>query len=250
MDFWNFEIIIEPTFWIGTIIFSFIAYIIGSINAGQILSILGSGDLSKVGSGNFGATNAGRLYGIKGFIFVFLFDMFKAIFAALILTIIITQGTFDYENIDSNYFFAYTSIPISMVFLIIGHSYPIFFGFKGGKGVATSLGCVIIINWIFAIIALLVFGIFIGITRRTSLGSIFGTGIGCLLVVFIHPFFYEATPNLFFVWTYNWTIIISGLFVLFFVIFKHKSNIQEIILGKESWIKNKSKGKIKNEKEG
>ncbi|BDU67615.1 MAG: glycerol-3-phosphate acyltransferase [Candidatus Tyloplasma litorale] len=237
--YWYSGMFIEPSFWIGSLIFCFIAYIIGSINSAQILSIAGSKNIGETGSRNFGATNAGRAYGVKGFVFVFLFDMLKAVFVAIILTMIATKGTFDLNSIDPNYLFAYASIPGAIVFVIIGHSFPIFFGFKGGKGVATAFGSIIVLNWIFAIIAISVFLLTIKYMRWVSLGSIFGTIVGSMLVCFAHPFLYTTCPNLFFYWTFNWISSISSLFVCLFVIVRHRSNIIRIYQGKDPLIKPK-----------
>ncbi|NQX83455.1 MAG: glycerol-3-phosphate acyltransferase [Mycoplasmataceae bacterium] len=238
--YFDFSMLSEPSFWIGTLIFSIIAYLLGSINVGQILSIIGSKNLGESGSKNFGATNAGRLYGTKGFIIVFTFDMLKSIFVALLLTLIATKGTFQpLDETNSDYLYYYASIPLSMMFVIFGHLWPIYFLFKGGKGVASGFGCVIVLNWIIAIISLIIFIIVILITRWTAWGSIFGVGIGCLLIIFFHPFFMEFVPALFLYWTFNWTTMISTLIIGIIVIFKHRSNIIRVFQCKEPFIKPK-----------
>ncbi len=237
----------EPSFYISTLLFAFIAYVIGSINAGQILSIAGSKDLGTTGSRNFGATNAGRVYGVKGFIGVFAFDMLKAVAAAIILTLILTQGTMSFdvwqdqilEDGTSTYFLHYGCISLAMVWVVIGHSFPIFFGFKGGKGVASVFGCVITLNWVFAILSILVFTLVIVLTRWTSLGSIFGTLFGVILVISLHRVFYDYCGIILFFWSYTWINILSALFLGFFITFRHRSNIIRMIKGIDPFMKPK-----------
>ncbi len=239
VNYWDMSMFSEPSFYLGTLIFAMIAYLIGSINGGQILSRLGSRSLGDSGSRNYGATNAGRVYGAKGFALVFIFDMLKAVFAAMVLELIMTKGQMSPENIDPEYLFAYASIPLAMVWVIIGHSFPIYFGFRGGKGVATAFGCVIVLNWILALIAIAVFGIVIKVTRWTSLGSVIGTLTGCVLVVFAHGPFYEATPNLFFFWTNSWLEIFSAVFLGVFIVVRHRNNLLRMIQGKDPFFKPK-----------
>ncbi len=231
----------EPTFYIATLIFGVIGYLIGSINAGQILSIVGSKDLGTNGSRNFGATNAGRVYGAKGFAAVFIFDMLKAVAAALVMACILTQGTFSFDAwaSDPEYLFYYASIPLAMVWVVIGHSFPIYFGFKGGKGVATVFGCVIVLNWVFAIIAISVFAATILTTRWTSLGSIFGTIVGALLVMLAHPAFYEACGSVLFFWTNSFMNMFAALFLAIFITYRHRQNLLRMFKGQDPFMKPK-----------
>ncbi len=241
INYYDMSMFSEPSFYIGTIIFSVIAYLIGSINGGQILSLIGTKDLGEEGSKNFGATNAGRLYGAKGFAAVFIFDMLKAVFAALILELILTQGTmsFDVWQSHPDYFFYYASIPLAMMFLVIGHSFPIYFGFKGGKGVASVFGCVIVLNWVFAIISIAIFGITIAITRWTAWGSIIGTITGVVLVIFAQAAFYDACGIVLFFWSYSWLNIIAATFLGLFITIRHKENLIRMFTGVDPIIKPK-----------
>lgn len=247
INYYDMTVFQEPSFYVATLLFAGIAYLIGSINAGQILSIIGSKDLGESGSRNFGATNAGRAYGAKGFAAVFIFDMVKAIAAAIILTLIMTQGTMSKsvwesqiaEDGTSQYFFHYASIPLAMVWVVIGHSFPIYFGFRGGKGVASVFGCILALNWVFAICSLVVFALTIVITRWTSLGSIFGTLFGVVLVLAAQEAFYDSCGVVLFFWSYNWFNLLSALFLGFFITFRHRSNIARMIKGIDPFIKPK-----------
>lgn len=242
-NFWYVEMFLEPSFWIGTFIFCIIAYLIGSINGGQILSNIGSKNLGETGSKNFGATNAGRVYGAHMFVFVFLFDMLKSVFVAIILTAIVTKGTFSPlgdPEINDWYLFYYASIPLAIMFVIIGHSFPIYFKFKGGKGVSSGFGCLIVTNWLVAIIAISIFGITLYITRWTSWASILGVISGCLLSLTLHiPMMNSSMNIVFFYWTYNWLSMIVIIFMGTLIIYRHKSNITRMIQGKDPFIKPK-----------
>ena len=122
---------IDPTiftsfsFYWQTAIFMIIAYLIGSINFGHVFSKINNTDVGKIGSKNYGATNVGRNYGAKGFLFVFLGDFFKSFVALGIILFlnlkILTDG----------------SIGLSLFFVLFGHLKPLYFHFKGGKGVAS-----------------------------------------------------------------------------------------------------------------
>ncbi len=233
LNYYDVSMLSDPRFYIGTLFFGAIAYLIGSINAGQILSILGSKNLGDSGSRNFGATNAGRVYGVKGFVGVFVFDMLKAVAAAIILTLILTEGTMSMEHWAANpdYYLHYASISLAMVWVVIGHSFPVYFGFRGGKGVASVFGCVLALNWVFAICSIIIFGLVILVTRWTSLGSIIGTLFGVLLVVSAQEAFFDSCGVVLFFWSYAWTNIVSALFLGLFITVRHRSNIIRMIKG-------------------
>lgn len=236
-NYWNVEMFKHfPYFLLGTFIFSIMAYFIGSLNGGQILSLIGKKNLGEVGTKNFGATNAGRAYGKIGFASVFLFDMLKAVFAALIFNSILKSSTTDV--------FKYANIPLALLFVIIGHSWPLYFNFKGGKGVATSFGSIIVINWLFALIAIAIFGIIVYTTRRVAIGSIISTLVGTVLIVFFQGLF---PMNLIFNWSHNWTTMLTTVVVCLLVIIRHRENIQRMYSGKDKLIDDKRKDK-ENEK--
>ncbi len=230
LNYWNIDMFKNiPYFLLGTFIFSIIAYFIGSLNGGQLLSLIGSKNLGDVGTKNYGATNAGRAYGKMGFALVFIFDMLKSVFVALILNSIL-------KNSSGSKVFAYANIPFALLFVVIGHSWPLYFEFKGGKGVATSFGCIIVINWLFAMIAISIFGAVTYITRRVSIGSIIGTIVGGGLIMIFQGLF---PIDLVFDWSHNWTTILTTLIVCLLVIIRHRDNIVRITSGKDSLIRKK-----------
>ena len=236
-NYWNIDMFTHfPYALLGTVILSILAYFIGSLNGGQILSIVGPKNLGDVGTKNFGATNAGRAYGKIGFIGVFIFDMLKAVFAGLILNSIAHGG---------GKVFSYANVPLALIFVIIGHSWPIYFEFKGGKGVATSFGCIIMINWLFAMISIGIFILVVYYTRRVSIGSIISTSVGTLLIILFQGVF-KPGGKMIFDWSHNWTIIFSSLIVWLLVMIRHRENILRIINKEDELVKPK-KPQNKNE---
>ena len=145
------------------VITAIISYLIGSINFSVILSKKIAGfDVREKGSGNAGSTNMLRSVGKKAAALTLICDILKGVVAILIAMLI--GWIFNVENKS-------LLVQISGIAVVIGHTFPIFFGFKGGKGVATSLGILIMTNWQIGLICL-VFGIvLIILTRMVSLGS-------------------------------------------------------------------------------
>ena len=121
------------------IIIAIIAYAIGSINFSVIISKKMAGfDIRDKGSGNAGSTNMLRSIGKKAAILTLVCDILKGVVAVLIAVIV---GKI-VKNVDKA-----ALVQIAGILVVIGHTFPIFFEFKGGKGVATSLGVLLMINW-------------------------------------------------------------------------------------------------------
>ena len=191
-----------------------IAYLLGSISTGMIVSNLTQGpDLHEVGSKSTGATNALRSMGVKRGLIVFWGDAIKALVACgagwLIVDRVAAAGTPHYGMMVAGFF------------VIIGHNWPCFFGFKGGKGVASSCG-VMLAN--FPIPALICFAVtltVIAVTRYVSLGSMILVTLFAILGV---CWFAEG----------NVLIILWVLLLYAFCIYRHRANIVRLRNGTES----------------
>ena len=143
------------------ILFLILAYLIGSVPFGLIISKLKNQDLREKGSCNIGAANAGRVLGKSYAALTFALDMFKgALFVIL----------FRYKIIPSTYMVLSPSL--YGFFACLGHCFPIYLKFKGGKGVATGAGCIFGYFPLLSIIALGVFFIVVRITKIAALGSL------------------------------------------------------------------------------
>ena len=202
------------------IIIAIIAYLIGSINFSVIISKRMAGfDVREKGSGNAGTTNMLRSIGVKAAVITLLCDILKGVVVILIAILIgnIVDGLDDALLVQ-----------LAGIFVIIGHTFPIFFGFKGGKGIATSLGVLLMINWQIGLICLVFALILMAITRMVSVGSIVAAILFPVLVVFIGQN-YIVPVN-------NWSYLIFSIIIAILVLFNHRENLKRIFTGKENKI--------------
>lgn len=184
------------------IIFAIIAYLLGSIPSGLVVGKLGKKiDIREHGSGNLGATNAFRVLGIKAGIVVTLSDILKGTLATVLPLL----------------FAADVNQLIIGLFAVIGHTYPIFAKFKGGKAVATSSGIILGIYPLLFIIMISTFLLTLYLSKYVSLSSMI-TGIVSILI----SLFYQDVG----------LIIVISLLTLF-VIYRHWENIKRIKNGTE-----------------
>lgn len=186
------------------LIFLILAYLIGSIPFGLILNkvILGV-DIRKFGSGNIGATNALRIGGKKIGVSTLLLDSFKGIIVIIL-----------FKLFNQN-------IYLGAALAIIGHVFPIWLNFKGGKGVATMIGVVTLINFYVGIATIFSWIICFLITKTSSLSS-----IAAVLISLVFAYI-SKDINLFYL----------NLFFAILIIYKHKANIKRLIKGQENKFK-------------
>lgn len=186
-----------------------IAYILGSIPFGKIITKLLTGeDITKTGSKNIGATNVYRTVSKKAGLLVLLLDGIKPIIAQVIIYYFFTQF---YQNYKFLYFL--TSI--------IGHIFPIWLMFKGGKGVACFFGGYLIITPIPTLIAMAVWLLTVKITKTSSLGA--------LISIFLLTI-YQIVSN------YGSLNKITIFTIMILIFWKHTENIKRLIQGKENKI--------------
>ena len=200
------------------IIVAVIAYLIGSVNFSVLISKKMAGfDVREKGSGNAGTTNMLRSIGVKAAVITLLCDILKGVVVILIAILIgnIVDGLDDALLVQ-----------LAGIFVIIGHTFPIFFGFKGGKGIATSLGVLLMINWQIGLICLVFALILMAITRMVSVGSIAAAILFPVLVVFIGQN-YIVPVN-------NWSYLIFSIIIAILVLFNHRENLKRIFTGKEN----------------
>ena len=200
------------------IIIEVIAYAIGSINFSVLISKNIAGfDVREKGSGNAGSTNVLRAVGIKAAVITLICDILKGIVAILIAVLI--------GNIVGNTDRALL-VQIAGILVVIGHTFPIFFQFKGGKGVATSLGVLLITNWKIGLICLIFALVIIIITKMVSMGSMGAAILFPVLTIFIgDSFIVPAT---------GFKYLIFSIILAVFVIFNHRENIKRIMNGTEN----------------
>ncbi|MFZ5948849.1 MAG: glycerol-3-phosphate 1-O-acyltransferase PlsY [Stygiobacter sp.] len=202
-----------------------ISYLVGSIPNSIIISKLVKGiDIREFGSGNAGGTNVFRVLGWKWGILTILLDALKGAIAVIIVARLYLDN-FPFNNITPFDDFTLVQI-ICGVAAVIGHVFTVFAGFKGGKGIATGLGVLIMIVTVDMALALAVFFIVVGLSRYISLGSL-AAAIAVPLIMIIRE-------NIFGVDIQGYHTILPFVIVLaLFVIYTHRSNILRIINGNE-----------------
>ncbi len=206
------------------IIVGIVAYLIGSISFSVIISKKMAGfDVREKGSGNAGATNMLRSVGKKAAILTLLGDALKGVVAILFAIIVGAIA----KSADKSLL-----VQIAGILVVVGHTFPIFFGFKGGKGVATSLGVLLMTNWKIGLICLVFALVLMAVTRMVSLGSIGAAVLFPVLVLFIHTNFTISEGSSYFIYS----IILAAI-----VIFNHRANIQRILNGTENKLSFKKK---------
>ena len=200
------------------IIILIIAYAIGSINFSVIISRKMAGfDVREKGSGNAGATNMLRTVGKKAAILTLICDVLKGVVAILIALI---AGKI-VKNVDQA-----VLVQIAGIAVVIGHTFPIFFEFKGGKGVATALGVLLMINWQIGLICLVFALVIMALSRIVSLGSIGAAILFPVLVLFIHTnYIVEAKSSKY---------LLFSVILALIVIFNHRENIRKLADGTEN----------------
>lgn len=189
-----------------TLITISLAYLIGCFSSAYFLGKMSKNiDIRNYGSGNAGATNALRVLGKKMGALTFLLDIIKGVVAVLVGRAIL----------------GFNGSLLGAIFVVLGHNYPVFLGFKGGKGVATSFGVLLLLNWKAALLCLIVAGSIIIFTKYVSLGSIAAS-------VFA-PFAMVITLESINKYLYITTWILAAL-----SIYRHKANILRLCRGEEN----------------
>ena len=192
-----------------------IAYLIGSINFSVIISKKVAGfDLREKGSKNAGTTNMLRTVGKKAAAVTLICDILKGVVAVILAKLLAV-------NVNEA-----VATQIAAVLVVIGHTFPIFFGFKGGKGVATSIGILLVMNWQIGLICLSYGIVIIALTRMVSLGSISASILFPILTIFITDHYIADGAN----------FTVFGIVIAAIILFNHRANIKRLNNGTENRI--------------
>lgn len=184
-----------------------LAYLLGSIPSGLwIGQIFFKKNLREYGSGNTGTTNTFRVLGPKAGVIVFLIDFLKGTFAALLPVLFHVQGI---------------SPIVFGLLAVLGHTFPLFAQFKGGKAVATSAGMLMGFSPVFCLYLIAIFATTLYLTSMVSLSSVVAAGFA-IVSVLIFPYFHFILPS------YDWIFTIIVLFLGSFVILRHRDNLTRI----------------------
>lgn len=192
----------------------FIGYLLGALNAGVIVGKIYGKDIREHGSKSAGLTNTLRVLGKSAATLVLLGDVAKGVIACYIG---LRLGAYVYSGTNGD----------SMTLLaagagaIIGHNWPLYFGFKGGKGALTGIAVLFMFDWRMAFICISLFILVVAFTRYVSLGTILATT--CFFLISFLPYF-----------GHTFYFNIFALLMAFIIIFKHRLNVQRLLSGTEN----------------
>jgi glycerol-3-phosphate acyltransferase PlsY len=216
-------------------IFAVISYLIGSINWSIIISKSQKKDIRSMGSGNPGTLNMSRNFGLKFGLLTFLLDVLKGAVPTLVAFFVFKNYTFK----NSSFLVSDLAIYLVGFSVVIGHIYPIFLKFKGGKGIASTIGALVVslsvhgIGWAsIAIMSLVAAILFIYFTEFGAMGSFIAitpSAIGGSIRLFLEYSHVRADNTIIF---YAVTNILIFL-VCFFTWFAHRKNIERMLAGEE-----------------
>lgn len=210
--------------WIGWLLSALAGYLLGSVNSSIIVGkVLHGKDVREIGSGNAGATNTLRVFGKKAAILVLAGDILKGILAclagALIDRLLAGQAA---DNLR-------TGMYIAGLTVVVGHNWPLYFGFRGGKGVLTSAAVLMMFAPLPAVCCLTVFAVSVFIWKTVSLGSI----LAALSFPIFALLFREPVQ-----------LIVVGSLMAILILARHHGNIRRLLAGTETKITDKENKEI------
>lgn len=197
-----------------------IGYLFGLLQTGYLYGKLHGVDIREYGSGNAGTTNALRVLGKKAGIITYLGDAFKAVFAGLVVELIFKESHPDMIRLLVLY---------SGMGVVLGHNYPFYLHFKGGKGIAAISGMALAFDWKLALCMMVVFIVIVAVTRYVSLGSILMMlfFFGCLVVKGQMGYYPMGQA-------YLYEVYLVGGILTILTIEKHRANIGRLLKGTEN----------------
>ena len=191
------------------------AYIYGRINGI---------DIREYGSGNSGTTNALRVLGKKAGLIVFAGDILKILAAGFLVTVLFNQG--DFFGDRAALYKLYAGLGA-----VLGHNFPFYLNFKGGKGIAVTSGLILMMDWRITILCLIAFALTVGLTRYVSLGSLVITALFMISWIFLGQTGRLALTPAHLLESYVLVFLIVAM-----AYWRHRANIKRLIAGTESKI--------------
>lgn len=219
--------------WLALLLTALAAYLLGSTNWAIIITRLFTRqDIRQMGSGNAGATNVLRSQGVFLAVLTLIGDMGKGVLAAfaggwIMSAVQLAPGE---DAMLTREALEFVGHYVAGLFVVLGHLYPIFHGFRGGKGVAATMGMLFVLDWRMALMCIGLFLITVIVSRMVSLGSVLAMSYVPVLTFVLRRWADDMSLN-----SVIFCTVISGLVGLI-VIFKHGSNMRRIAEGTESRI--------------
>ncbi|MBR3872699.1 MAG: glycerol-3-phosphate 1-O-acyltransferase PlsY [Clostridia bacterium] len=201
-----------------SLLIAVVAYLLGCFSTGITISRAQGVDIRTKGSKNTGASNVLRVLGLKSGVFTFVGDVLKAVLACVIGALLLPGATFGVNG---------WGMMLAGLFAILGHNWPVFYGFKGGKGVACSGAVVFLLSPLWGTIAIAICLVVIAVTRFISLGS--------MTLLFTYMVLMCAAH-----WG-EWVVCLFTVVLFALCVWRHRTNIQRLISGTENKIGQKAK---------
>jgi acyl-phosphate glycerol 3-phosphate acyltransferase len=226
----------QHSLWLNLLIVAIIGYLLGSISFSIIITKIfkNSEDIRNHGSGNAGATNVMRSVGKKAAALTFLFDFLKCVISVVI-------GYFIFRNVEYAGISAGNLPTIGKyaagICCVLGHIFPLYFGFKGGKGVVTSAAMIALLDWRVFLLTFLTFLIVFSIKKIISISSIIGMSmypiysfvIMCLFDYANSPLKTGGQASM----QYIWMITAAAAVLSLIIVWVHRENIKRLLKGEE-----------------
>lgn len=213
--------------WLPLLLGALFAYLLGSISPAILVGrLFAKTDIRTMGSGNAGATNVLRSLGAVPALLTTLGDLTKSILSVLLGQWLVNHLGEAINSTRGDLIAMY----VAGAFCIIGHLYPLYYGFRGGKGVMATLGMMLVLDWRVALTALAFFIVVVSMTQYVSLGSMLA-GVVMTLATFVYRFYFDE-----FSLAYALGCAAASGLIAAMVILKHRANIVRLLNGTESKI--------------
>jgi len=199
-----------------------IGYAFGLIQTGYLYGKINHIDIREHGSGNAGTTNALRTLGWKAGAITFLGDCLKCVCAVFFVRMIFAQSHLGELPLLAMY---------AGVGAVIGHNYPFYLKFKGGKGIAVTAGLILSTNWVMTLVALVVFVSLVAVTRYVSVGS-----LAVVLLFFIEVVVYGQMGGFRMEQGLLYELYLVVVMLMVLTVFKHRENVKRLMNGTENKI--------------
>ena len=201
-----------------------IGYVCGLFQTAYIYGRINGIDIREHGSGNSGTTNALRVLGKKAGLIVFAGDILKILAAGFLVTVLFNQG--DFFGDRAALYKLYAGLGA-----VLGHNFPFYLNFKGGKGIAVTSGLILMMAWRITILCLIAFALTVGLTRYVSLGSLVITALFMISWIFLGQTGRLALTPAHLPESYVLVFLIVAM-----AYWRHRANIKRLIAGTESKI--------------
>ena len=201
-----------------------IGYVCGLFQTAYIYGRINGIDIREYGSGNSGTTNALRVLGKKAGLIVFAGDILKILAAGFLVTVLFNQG--DFFGDRAALYKLYAGLGA-----VLGHNFPFYLYFKGGKGIAVTSGLILMMDWRITILCLIAFALTVGLTRYVSLGSLVITALFMISWIFLGQTGRLALTPAHLLESYVLVFLIVAM-----AYWRHRANIKRLIAGTESKI--------------